>query len=84
MNNPHLRAILEAIIDELKRAEEKHPSWPTDAIHAADIVVEESGELLQASLQHVYEDDRLLEMHQEALHTGAMAIRFLINFEKYE
>lgn len=84
MNNPHLDAIIDAIADELVRAEEKNPSWPTDVIHAAAIVNEESGELLQASIQHIYEADRLLKMHEKAIHTGAMAIRFLINFEKYE
>jgi hypothetical protein len=75
--------MLDQIFDEIKaeyeRAEEKFPIWPDDPIHAAAIVGEESGELLQAALQCEYEDGDAESMVKEAIHTAAMAVRFLMN-----
>jgi hypothetical protein len=81
-----------AILLELRKAEEKHPIWPTseenfdgqpipkgDFVHAAAIVVEEAGELIRASLQFAWESGRYYEMHKEAIQVGAMSIRFLNN-----
>ena len=62
---------------EVEKAERKFPWWPDDPIHAAAIVVEEAGELQQAALQFCYEDGTLEKMEKEALHTAAMAHRFL-------
>jgi phosphoserine phosphatase len=70
---------LAAIVTELSRAERLFPSWPIDPIHAAAIVAEESGELTQAALDYFY--GRQLDeehMKQEAVHTAAMALRFLL------
>jgi predicted transcriptional regulator len=68
-----------AILDELDRAETLHPSWPTDHIHQAAIVAEEAGELVRAALNHTYHGEDAEEMRKEAIQTGAMAIRFLVN-----
>lgn len=70
---------VELILAELERAEKLHPHWPVDIIHDAAIVAEESGELIQATLQYKYENGSHYKIEQEAIHTGAMAIRFLIN-----
>jgi NTP pyrophosphatase (non-canonical NTP hydrolase) len=43
-------AALIDIMTELADAERKHPDWPADPIHAAAILAEESGELIQASI----------------------------------
>jgi hypothetical protein len=67
------------LTDEVKRAETKFPAWPVDAIHAAAIVCEEAGELQQAALQYTYENGADTKMFAEAVHTGAMALRFLLN-----
>ena len=67
------------LVDELERAERKFPSWPVDAVHAAAIVCEEAGELQQAALQFTYENGPDHKMFAEAVHTGAMALRFLLN-----
>lgn len=64
---------------ELEKAENKHPHWPLDKIHAAAIVAEESGELVRATLQYSYEAGLFYDMHNEAIQTGAMALRFLKN-----
>lgn len=71
--------ILAAVLDELARAEKKHPHWPDDEIHKAAIVCEESGELLRAAIQFEREGGRSDAMKKEAVQTAAMAVRFLLN-----
>jgi len=66
---------------ELESAERKHPCWPTDPIHAAAIVAEESGELIQAAIDYVYAGKSRKELVAEAIQTAAMGIQFLINIE---
>jgi hypothetical protein len=66
------------IVDEHKRAKEKFPKFPRDVIHAAAIVQEEAGELVRETLQVTYESGRYYDMHKEAIQTGAMVLRFLI------
>lgn len=87
--------IIEALREigaELDRARELHSAWPTDQIHAAAIVCEESGELIRAAVNHKYQRglhkvealraiaQKLTEdeMRKEAIHTAATAIRFLV------
>ena len=63
---------------ELERAREKFPFWPHDMVHAAAIVGEEAGELLQAALQYHFEEKETLDdCDHEAIQTMAMCIRFL-------
>ena len=59
----------------------KHPNWPDDKIHGAAVVAEESGELVRAALQYHYENGTENAMILEAIHTGAMALRFLMHME---
>lgn len=47
VDSPETAAFLIAIVEEGKRAETKHPHWPTDNVKRAAIVGEESGELLR-------------------------------------
>ncbi len=80
---------LDAVLNELERAENKFPKWPADIVHAGAIVSEESGELIRACLNREYpngweSDAQLLdECKKEAIQTGAMAFRFLKNFNLY-
>ena len=69
------------IAAECDKACLKHPQWPSDPIHAAAIIAEESGELIRAALQNSYENGHEVEMTKEAIQTGAMALRFLIYCE---
>lgn len=81
---------IEYILDELDKASEAHPEWQTDPIHAAAVVAEEAGELIQAALDHIYQHcnhkdgDTISRMKKEAIQTGAMALRFLIHIDKYQ
>lgn len=75
------KVVFADVAAEVLRAEKKHPGWPSDAVHAAAIVGEEAGELLQAALQWHYEGGNLASMRKEAVQTAAMAVRFLIYLE---
>ena len=70
---------LAAINDELLRARSNYPIWSDDVVHSAAIVCEESGELLKAALEYYYEGGSYQECIKEAVHTAAMAIRFLMD-----
>ena len=74
--------ILRAIFNELRRAEEKFPEWPTDMIQAAAIVNEESGELARAALKWTYEGGNIIETQKEATQVAVSAIRFLKGLQK--
>lgn len=80
-----LLKITSLFIDEVIKAKEKHPNWPTDPVHAAAILGEESGELTQAALDfYAKGGDELRErMSAEAIQCGAMSIRFLLNVWQY-
>lgn len=73
--------VLDLVMQELRRAEEKHPGWPDDPIHGAAIVGEEAGELIQAALDHIYDGKRPWSMAVEAAQVAAMGIRFLLNLD---
>jgi len=74
---------IELIKNELRKAEEKHPLWPVDPIHAAAILAEEAGELVQACIDYTYKDTDGHKAVTEAAQCGAMALRFLIGVGKY-
>jgi len=82
----HMRLdfVLSDILDELHRAKAKFPEWPTDPIHCAAIVGEESGELLRAALQWKYENGILDSLHEESVQTAAMSIRFINQLSKFK
>lgn len=69
------------IFSELRKAEEKHPGWPDDVIHAVAIMVEEAGEAMQAALDVHYRGRDIEDLRIELAQTGAMAIRALIHLE---
>lgn len=84
-SKPAVPEAVRQIMDELHKAREKFPQWPDDPIHAAAVVQEEAGELVQATLQSVYEPNKADYSHaqKEAVQLGAMAIRFIENMEAY-
>jgi len=81
---------MDYFLKELQDAEKKYPEWPRDIIHAAAIVIEEAGELVQATLNYRYNKQKYSKeefnvyfekIKKEAIQTGAMALRFLKNFD---
>ena len=73
-----------AIQTELRFAISTYPDWPDDIVHAAAIVAEEAGELLQVAnnvrWQHK-DGGSVAKLRKEAIQTAAMAVRFLMNLE---
>jgi len=80
----NLQFIIDAIMEEVARAESKHPDWPSDMIHAAAIVGEESGELTRAALQWTYENADIIEAQKEAIQVACTAIRFLKGLAEFK
>lgn len=75
----HIDKQVDLVLAELARAEAKHPKWPTDIIHQAAIVAEESGEAVQAALQFVYEGGTMEDLKKELVQTATVALRMLKN-----
>ena len=73
---------LALILAELDRAEQLHPVWPRNLIHAGMVVAEESGEMTKSILDHHEKKGSRQEIITEAVQTAAMAIRFLKNIEE--
>ena len=79
-----IETVLAQVMSEIDRAEKIHPVWPRNHTHQCAVVCEESGELLQAALNHDEHKGSKRQMITEAVHTAAMAIRFLKNIEETE
>lgn len=79
-------SFLAEIAAEIDRATAKFPTWPTDPIHAANVVMEEAGELSKEVNQLTYEPHKSSKewVRKEAIQTAAMAIRFLMSLDRYE
>ena len=77
-------AILESVITELDLAKVKWPDWPVDPVHAAAVVSEEAGELVQAANDFCYSGGDSERMRAEAVQTVAMGLRFLSGLAMYE
>lgn len=71
-----------AILEELDRAERLHPRWPTDPVHAAAILAEEAGEVIQAANNLKWHGGRVEDVEKEAIQTGAMVLRLLKNLRR--
>lgn len=74
---------INGILKELADAKAKWAAWPVDPIHAASVLAEEAGELVQAANDFCYSGGSLEQMELEARQVGAMAVRFLEGLEKY-
>ena len=59
------------------RAEVLHPAWPTNPIHQAAILCEETGELVRAALRVRFEGADWSEVVTECVQSGAMALRIV-------
>lgn len=76
---------LEMIRLEVSKETAKFPTWPTRVIDAGNVVSEEAGELAKACLQATYEKHKSgeAEITEEAVQTGAMAVRFIMSIGHY-
>jgi len=76
--------ILKEVEEELAKAKNLFPRWQPDPVHGAAIVAEEAGEACQAALNYYYDRGGAHQLKTELIHTVAMAMRFLMNFEASE
>lgn len=79
---PEQPNVINEVMDELRKAVSKFPSWPTDPFHALAIIGEEFGELQQSFLKANYEGADKAD-RREAIQLAAMALRFLIHWDDY-
>jgi len=68
---------------ELKRAEKKHPDFPTDMFRQVAIMNEEAGEVTKAVLHYHYEGGSLKDVREELIQTAAMCMRMLGTLENF-
>ncbi len=76
----------QAAMAEVRRAMQQFPTWPTDPIHGLGVLVEEVGEAMRATLQHIYEPHKQVtsaDLRTEAVQVAAMALRNLLSLEHY-
>lgn len=64
---------------ELRRAQKKHPEWPTDMFRQVAIMNEEAGEVTKAVLHYHYEGGTIEHVKEELIQTAAMCMRMLQN-----
>jgi hypothetical protein len=79
-----VESIISDVLAELERARSMWPHWPVDPIHAAAVVSEEAGELVQAANDYSYSGGDIERMRAEATQTTAMGLRFLAGLAAYE
>ena len=79
LSDDHAGKAIEIILSELKRAEEKHPGWPDDIVHAVAIMIEEAGEAMQAAIDCHYKGGDIELLRIELAQVGAMAIRTIMH-----
>jgi len=70
---------IEHMLNEVDRAESKHPNWPDDKIYALAIVGEEFGEAMREAVKiEMNESDKSLpNLKKELIHTMATCFRAL-------
>jgi NTP pyrophosphatase (non-canonical NTP hydrolase) len=83
-----LKQCIDEIMAEYNSAIKVYPAWPDDPVHAAAVLVEESGEVLKEANNYYWGHKRsrgesLQRMRHEAIQTGAMVLRVLENIERY-
>lgn len=77
---------IQTIERELDDTLKQWPAWPADPVHAAAVIAEETGELVQACLDFTYALPSFYgdSIQKEAAQVGAMAIRMLMHVEQYK
>jgi hypothetical protein len=71
--------IMAKITAEIKRADDKHGSFPEDLLLRVCIVAEEMGEVQKAIVDYKLAGAPIEDVDTEMVHLAAMAIKFLIS-----
>lgn len=78
--------VMVAVEQEMDRAVEKFPGWPSDPLHALAVLQEEVGELTKAMLELTYEPWKTSheQVRAEAMQVCAMALRLALSLRRYD
>jgi hypothetical protein len=76
--------IIEMVYSEINRAELLHPVFAENIFKAIAVIMEELGELSQASLDYTDNGGDFLDVITEGTHVAATALRFLFNVSRYK
>lgn len=71
------KKIIDDVVFELRKAEEKHPIFPVEIVEMVAIMAEESGEAIQAANNFRWDGGAIEDVELELKHTAAMCIRSL-------
>lgn len=83
LNDEKVMDGLAEFVDELERAEAKHPVWPKDQFKQTGIVMGEASEAFTDSI-HLSEGRSgadLKKVRSEIIQVGAMCLRWLKNYK---
>lgn len=80
-DDPRIAVAIDEMVEELQRAEFKHPVWPENQLRQTAIVSGEAGEAMQASLHVAEGRGDTKKLREEIIQTGAMCLRWLINHD---
>lgn len=72
---------IKLLTDELTKAKNKFPTFPTSMVEAVAVMTEEAGETTQKANEYNWEGASKDEVLKEVIQTGAMALRVMINWE---
>lgn len=76
------QSIMLAISNDVERAEQLHPNYPTDNFKRLAILMEEAGEVAKEVNDIEWKDKSTEDLKTELIQTAAMCIRFLKALEQ--
>lgn len=82
--NPETLASIICVLEEVARAEAKHPTWPQDNVKRAAIIVEEAGEVIREANRLDEGVGCLKALRMEVIQTAATCFRMLNEMSKDE
>ena len=84
VTSPEIASSIVSVIEEVTRAEKKHPVWTKDNVKRAAIVLEEAGEVIREANRLDEGVGCLKELRIEIIQTAATCFRMLNEMTKDE
>lgn len=77
LSSPEFAATIVSVLQEMGRAQEKHPEWPTCNVKRAAIVCEEAGEVIREANQLDEGRGSLTDLRNELIQCAGTCLRML-------
>lgn len=84
VTSPEIAASIISVLEEVSRAEEKHPVWTKDNVKRAAIILEEAGEVIREANSLDEGKGSLEWLRMEIIQTAATCFRMLNEMSKDE